>query len=189
METNRFLHQWKASRATDQFSPAYRDVERWELYKFLGLCFARTLQPFTQGLRYHWGKDAVTAGIRFGEHLSRNRFEFIARFLHFSDNMDQHAKTDRGWKVRPFLDTLAKTMPMCFDMGCKVSFDEATLPSHSRYMPMKQYNPMKPHKWGAKCYMVSCIFYFLCFKMYTTNLVVMRYAVLKQHTVISLSFI
>ncbi|KAE8881443.1 hypothetical protein PF005_g33483 [Phytophthora fragariae] len=35
-------------------------------------------------------------------------------------------------------------------------YDEATLPSRSRFNPMRQFNKDKPHKWGTKVFVAAC---------------------------------
>ncbi|KAE9054025.1 hypothetical protein PF006_g33373 [Phytophthora fragariae] len=35
-------------------------------------------------------------------------------------------------------------------------YDEATLPSRSRFNPMRQFNKDKPHKWGTNVFVAAC---------------------------------
>ncbi|DBA00662.1 TPA: hypothetical protein N0F65_003591 [Lagenidium giganteum] len=103
------------------------------------------MYPHRGKLADHWAQTAqgaVPAGT-FGQYMLRNRFQHVCQNLLFSDNLDDRAKTDRAWKVRPVVDTLQKTF-------------RAMLPSRSRYNPTRVYMRDKPHKWGAKRFMTCC---------------------------------
>jgi hypothetical protein len=80
--------------------------------------------------------------------LTLNGFEEIKRFLHFADNSAEvSTDRDRLAKFRPLLDMLRSrfgTVPMEENL----SIDEQIVPFKGR-SGLKQYNPMKPHKWGV----------------------------------------
>ncbi|OWZ01736.1 hypothetical protein PHMEG_00026819 [Phytophthora megakarya] len=57
---------------------------------------------------------------------------------------------DRAWKIRPVVNVLQRTFARGYKPPPIISFDEATLPSRSRYNPTRQFNKDKPHRWGTK---------------------------------------
>ena len=77
--------------------------------------------------------------------------------LHFTDNKDPRAKTDRVWKVRNVVEILQRTFRKGFcGPPSIVSFDEGILPNRSPYNPARQYLKDKPHKWGTKMFLTCC---------------------------------
>ena len=118
---------------------------------------AHVLSP-QKRMRTHWSTNeegALPAGM-FGKVMSRERFEEISRFLHFSNNDAPEAETDRAWKIRPILSTMEETFKRGYVLGYRVALDEGMLPSRNRHNPTRTYMKDKPHKWGSKCVMTCC---------------------------------
>jgi len=133
-------------------------IQPHELLRVVGLLIARTLCPHKQRMTRHWaplGVGAVPTGT-FGKFLPRARFDAIMQSLHFTDNEDERAKTDRAWKVRSVVETLQTTFRRGYTTPPVLSFDEGVLPSRSRYNPTRQYLKDKPHKWGTKLFVTCC---------------------------------
>lgn len=129
-----------------------------EIVQWLGLVVARVLCPHAGPLSLHWktrSTGAVPAGT-FGAYMSRNRFDFICRCLHFSDNLSPRSQDDRAWKLRPIIDMIQQVFQQSYVHGEKVSFDEMMLPNRHRANPMRQYCPMKPRKYGVKLFATCC---------------------------------
>ena len=130
-----------------------------DLLRAMGLLIARMMCPHKQRIGRHWGSSAEGAIPKgtFGAYMPRNRFDQLMRSLHFSNNHDSRASTDRAWKVRPIVDVLQVTFKRGYTAGVPVlSFDEGVLPSRSRYNPIRQYMKDKPHKWGTKMFLTCC---------------------------------
>ena len=89
--------------------------------------------------------------------MSINRFEKIREMLHFNDNTKMlpkdHADHDRLHKLKPVIDFLNKTFQTVPFEKC-LSVDEQMCATKARHY-MKQYMPLKPHKWGYKLYVLS----------------------------------
>ncbi|KAE8890260.1 hypothetical protein PF003_g25722 [Phytophthora fragariae] len=88
-----------------------RPIQPHELIRFIGLLIARTLEPRRESLSRHWitkTEGALSPGT-FGQFLSRDRFQDIARYIHFNDNSRQEDSGDRAFKIRPVLQVLQKT--------------------------------------------------------------------------------
>ncbi|KAE9032666.1 hypothetical protein PR001_g10510 [Phytophthora rubi] len=133
-------------------------IQPHEIVRFIGLLVARALEPRRESLSRHWVtkvEGALSRGT-FGQFLSRDRFQDIARFLHFNDNSKQAESGDRAFKIRPVIQALQKTFFRGYRLGARISFDEGMVPMSHRRNPMRQYMPMKPNKWGTKFYMTCC---------------------------------
>uniref|UniRef100_H3H417 PiggyBac transposable element-derived protein domain-containing protein n=1 Tax=Phytophthora ramorum TaxID=164328 RepID=H3H417_PHYRM len=128
------------------------DIEAWEVLRVMGLLIARMLVPIRKGIAAHWSLKKVGAlpANRFNVFMTKNRFFHIMGYLHFSNNKSPQARLDRAWKIRPVVDVLQRTFARGYRAPPDISFDEATLPSRSRYNPTRQFNKDKPHKWGTK---------------------------------------
>ncbi|KAG6944227.1 hypothetical protein JG687_00017981 [Phytophthora cactorum] len=100
---------------------------------------AHALCP-TKRMEDHWSTQAfgVLPEGTFRRVVRRNRFREISRFLHFPDDEDPRASTDRAWKIRSVLSTEEKTFK---DM----------LPSHNERNPTWTFMKDKPLRWGSKC--------------------------------------
>ena len=103
-QTNRYAEQ--CLRTVSESIPqsrmhAWKPVTVPELKTFLGLYFLTGVirKP---SLKMYWCTDEILATPYFNRSMSRNRFQLIWRFLHFSDN-ESFDGTDRLHKVRPVL--------------------------------------------------------------------------------------
>ena len=76
--------------------------------------------------------------------MSRNRFQLLLRFMHFSDN--QRPNNDQLFEVRKLLDLL-ENFTKCKKPGKTVTIDETMVPWRGRLL-FRQYNPGKAHKYG-----------------------------------------
>ncbi|OWY97389.1 hypothetical protein PHMEG_00032092, partial [Phytophthora megakarya] len=129
-------------------------IRAHEILQCIGLLLARMMCPHIRRLSDHWATTsigAIPAGT-FGRFMKRERFDRIMRNLHFSNNLS----TDKAWKVRPIVDTLQRTFLSGYTTPPVLSFDEAMVPSRSRYNPMRQFMKDKPHRWGTKLFMTCC---------------------------------
>ena len=125
----------------------------------MGLLLARTLCRHRGRLSQHWAVTQVGVVPRgtFGEVMARNRFNDIMANLHFSNNRDVRATTDRSWKIRRVVDCIQRTFRRGFtEPPAVLSFDEGILPNRSPWNPVRQYLKDKPHKWGTKMYLTCC---------------------------------
>lgn len=124
-------------------------IQPHELIRFIGLVIARTLEPRREILSRHWVtklEGALSRGT-FGQFLSRDRFQDIARYIHFNDSTEQVESHDRAFKIRPILSALRKTFFLVYRLGSHLSFDEGMVSMRHWLTPMQQYMPMKPNKW------------------------------------------
>ncbi|OWY96729.1 hypothetical protein PHMEG_00032931, partial [Phytophthora megakarya] len=96
--------------------------------------------------------------------MSKARFGRIMQNLHFSDNADPWAETDRARKVRPVVKKLQQTFREGYNVPTVVAFVEAMITLRSRQNIMRQYLNDKPHKWGTKLFMTCCAYTAYCLR-------------------------
>ncbi|KAE9124853.1 hypothetical protein PF010_g5851 [Phytophthora fragariae] len=174
-ESNRYCDRTLSDRANRMFENQAADnprtlrqiyeleakkprIEPHELLRCIGLLIARMLAPQTRNFADHWATTwmgAVPTGT-LGRYMARNRFAHIMQHPHFTNNAHPKSFTDRAWKVRSVLDTLQKRFAAGYKVPPVLAFDEAIIPSRSRYNPTRQYLKDKPHKWGTKLFMTCC---------------------------------
>lgn len=93
--------------------------------------------------RLFWETRDDTHNLLISNAVTRNRFDIIHRFLHFSDNSEID-QTDRVFKVRPLIDYVNnKFQEFAQPLGSKYSLDEAMEPYYGR-LSMKQFIRSKP---------------------------------------------
>ena len=89
--------------------------------------------------------------------MSLRRFHKIEQYLHMNDDtlMPKEGSPDYDpfYKVRPILD-LTKNFTKHFKLGKNLACDEA-IAAYKGHNIMKQYSPLKPNKWGFKCWVIA----------------------------------
>ncbi|KAE9304316.1 hypothetical protein PF008_g22001 [Phytophthora fragariae] len=136
----------------------HKNIKAKDVLHCIGLLIARMLCPHKHCFADHWAKEGVGAVPKgtFGRYMSKARFGRIMQNLHFTDNTDAKAETDRAWKVRSVVDALQETFARGYNVLPVLAFDEAMIPSRSRNNVTRQFMKDKPHKWGTKVFMTCC---------------------------------
>lgn len=94
----------------------------------------------------YWSKELRYPAI--AEIMSLKKFETIRRYIHFADN--SCPDSDRYFKVRPFVEKVRRNC-LATEEEMRYSIDEMTIPYKGKKAGnRRQYNPMKPNKWGFK---------------------------------------
>ena len=138
-ETNKYYFQSKCPKTLDTNSK--------EIENFLGILFKMGIVKMPS-VRDYWKKDTFCESV--ASHMSRNRFEFLCRYFHFVDNTDDCIdKSDKAWKIRPFLNALRrnflKTQP-----DQHQCIDEISIAYKGKKGP-RQYNPPKTFEMAFHC--------------------------------------
>ncbi|POM70938.1 Hypothetical protein PHPALM_12564 [Phytophthora palmivora] len=136
----------------------HKKIQPEDILHCIGLLVARMLCPHKRKFSGHWGTTSVGAvpkGI-FGQFVPKTRFNRIMQNLHFTNNADPRAETDRAWKIRSVVDTLQETFAKGYNTPPVLSFDEGMIPSKNRHNTTRQFMKDKPHKWGTKVFMTCC---------------------------------
>lgn len=89
--------------------------------------------------------------------MTVNMFEKIKQFLHFTDNNQlippNRPGHDRLYRIRPILETLKKRF-QSIPLEESLSIDEQLCSTKAKHY-LKQYIPMKPHKWEYKLFVMA----------------------------------
>ena len=104
-----------------------------EMTKFIGMNLLMgivKLPTYFQTLQY--------PGI--ADHMSRNRFSSLKRFLHFVDNNADIESNDKLAKVRPVIDAVRDCCVLVEPEEFH-SIDKQIIPSKTKYSKVRQYNP------------------------------------------------
>lgn len=150
-ETNLYAVQSKPERP-----PSFDEND---IRQFFGILIYTSLvnMPNTRSM---WNDELRFAPV--ADVMPINKFETIRRFIHFNNNdtfipRDQ-AGHDRLHKIRPVIDFLNdKFSSVALEQN--LSIDEQMCSTKVRHF-MKQYMPMKPHKWGFKFFVFCYVRYF-----------------------------
>lgn len=107
--------------------------------------------------RSYWNGQLMFSPI--SNTMSINKFEKLRQFIHFNDNSQFITRSepghDRLHKIRPLIDFLNAKFN-AIPLEEHLSIDEQMCSTKVRHF-MKQYMPMKPHKWGFKFFVLSGI--------------------------------
>jgi hypothetical protein len=76
--------------------------------------------------------------------MSRDKFELLLKFYHFSNNEKQHEDDDRLFKLKPLLDLLQLRFMSFYVPGSIITIDETMVRWKDRLL-FKQYIPDKSH--------------------------------------------
>ncbi|XP_077403926.1 uncharacterized protein LOC144036874 isoform X3 [Vanacampus margaritifer] len=126
-----------------------------EIEQVLGMYLRMGLVQMS-GVRQYWESE-----VRYGpvaDVMSHERFKRLLSVIHFVDNemANGEVKTDRLWKLRPFLDSFRR---QCLTIAPrqKQSIDEMTVPCEGPFGGMRRNSKGKPHGWGFKVWARCCV--------------------------------
>lgn len=145
----------KYSVAKDPAKPIKFDING--LNKFIGICILTSVVHMPN-VRMYW--NSVVGLELIKNTLSSKSFENIRSVLHFNDNALSNP-SDKLYKLRPIIDHLSKKF-VSIPMDENLSIDEQICATKARHH-LKQYLPLKPHKWGYKLY-ILCSASGFCYK-------------------------
>ncbi|XP_028968650.1 piggyBac transposable element-derived protein 4-like [Galendromus occidentalis] len=117
--------------------------------KFLGLLMYMGLVKYPNITDY-WRKDCLYRNELVASAMSRNRFQLLLRFIHFSDNEEADI-ADRSNKFIKILTLLQDKFCEAINPGEKLTIDETMIPFRGR-LSFLQYMPGKSHKYGVKVF-------------------------------------
>lgn len=117
-----------------------------EMTKYIGMNLLMGIVKLPTYFHF-WSQTLRYPGI--ADHMSRNRFSSLKRFLHFVDNNADNDSNDKLAKVRPVIDAVRDCCVLVEPEEFH-SIDEQIIPSKTKYSKIRQYNPKKPKKWGFK---------------------------------------
>ena len=154
-ETNRYAEQHVQTQKLAKRSKTlqWRPTTNEEMFKFLGIILEMGLVQMPE-IDYYWSKSKLFGFEVIQNTMSRDRFELLLKFFHFSNNQEAHADQDRLFKLRPLLDLLRTRFKSIYVPGSVISIDETMVPWKGRLL-FKQYIPGKAHKYRVKIYKLA----------------------------------
>jgi hypothetical protein len=127
-ETNRYAQQYMESHAISRRSM----FQRWkpttdtEMFKFFGIIIEMGLVRMPK-LKYYWSSSQLYGSQIIRNTMSRERFELILKFWHFSNNNNRNSKQDRLFKLKPLSDLLKERFSSVYIPGSVISIDESMI--------------------------------------------------------------
>ena len=168
-ETNRYAAQFASRQPSSNQREWKTSVE--ELKVYFGFMILMGINQLPE-IRDYWAKDPSLHYSPIADRIARDRFEEIARYLHFVDNDVLPARGDEGYhrlqKILPIVTAINKACIDNYRPNRENSIDEAMIPFKGR-SSLKQYVPLKPVKRGFKVWVRADSWngYFCEFEVYT----------------------
>jgi hypothetical protein len=154
-ETNRYAQQYFQTHeiiSQSKFCQWKPNTDQ-EMLKFLGIVIQMGLTQMPK-LSHYWSSSQLYGSEIIQNSMSRERFEFLLKFWHFSNNDNKNSNQDRLFKLKPLLDLLRARFSSVYIPGLVVTIDETMVPWQGR-LSFKQYIPGKGHKYGDKIYKLA----------------------------------
>lgn len=120
--------------------------------RYLGVCLFMSI-VHVPNTRAYWSEKLL---LNVREIISQKKFEKVRQILHFNDNSKYDTNDpnkDKLFKIRPLIKHLNQRFSIVAYEQC-LSVDEQICATKARHH-LKQYMPMKPHKWGFKFFVMS----------------------------------
>jgi len=121
-----------------------------DLEIFLGVCLYMGLFRLPNTALF-W--KSGTRVDQVADHMSRNRFHDIKRYLHFVDNCSKPNNPPKDFKFKPLIEQFNSVAASIEADEC-LAVDEQILPYKGKKNVLRQYNPRKPKKWGFKFFVL-----------------------------------
>jgi hypothetical protein len=154
-ETNRYVEQYFQTHEITSRSKfrQWKATTDQEMLKFLGIIIQMGLVQMPK-LSHYWSSSQLYGSEIIRNSMSRERFELLLKFWHFSNNDNKNSNQDRLFKLKPLLDLLRFRFSSVYIPGSVVTIDETMVPWQGR-LSFKQYIPGKAHKYGVKIYKLA----------------------------------
>lgn len=156
-QTNIYYEECKEKEETaGKLKPKSR-MQKWELlsheelFVFFGLSILMGVIQ-KPNVSMYWSTDPLLATPCFNEKMSRNRFQSISRFLHFSN---EDFDDDKLKKIRPLYESMTEKFQSLYRPKEKISIDESLLKFKGR-LSFRQCNLSKRARFGIKIYKTCC---------------------------------
>ena len=153
-ETNRFAQQYlNAHRDTLPARSRFRkwvDVSVQEMKVFFAL-FLLMGFIWKPEIDLYWNRNPLIFTPLFPASMKRDRWMCIASFLHFANNEDETARTDKLRKIRPLITFFQDKFQTVYIPYKHISIDEELVPWKGR-LDFRQFIPSKRARFGVKIY-------------------------------------
>ena len=146
-ETNRYATQEidkrRPLRRTSRYGK-WKPVDVEEMKKFIGALLLMGIVRLPS-IEHYWSKDPLYKFEGLSNVMSRNRFQEILRFWHFSNNEEEESRLD---KIMPLVNQLNEKMKAIYQPKRDLSIDESMMLWRGRLV-FRQYIKNKKHKYGV----------------------------------------
>lgn len=129
----------------------WNDTTRNDFFLFHAVQIMMGIIP-KHNIDSYWTKDPLFETPGFAKVMSRDRYQGILRYLHFSS--DSGISSDRISKLRPVLDYLIEKFQAAYVPGEHISIDESLVAFKGR-LSFKQYNRNKRARFGIKLFVLA----------------------------------
>lgn len=129
---------------------AWKQTDIDEIKKFIGLLVYMGLVRFPTIVSY-WSKNKIYKNSIAAQIMSRNRFQSLLRFWHFSDNESPDASNSRLYKIDNLVSFFNRKYKGIMKPDQYIAVDETMIPFRGR-LGFRQYIPGKRHKYGVKVF-------------------------------------
>jgi len=149
IETNKYFEQTKKKKTVLKKNSRMNEwvpVNSDDIYSFLGIILLMGIQRRLNVLD-HFSQDVYLRS-KVADIISRNKYQILMRFLHLHDNEIQTKSSD---KISYFSNYLTYQWRRVFKPGQKLVIDE-TMAHFEGKSEMVQYMPLKPVRFGIKCW-------------------------------------
>jgi len=153
-ETNRYFHQYTASKNKASTSAQSPDVTIGEIYTFFAIIIQMGHDQHGS-LKDYWSREEQYCTPFYSNVMVRDCFFHILRFLHFEDNDNPPScddpDYDRLWKIRKIFDILSNKFCEMYNPTEHLAVDKVIVSYKGRVI-FQQYIPKKRKRFGIKIY-------------------------------------
>ena len=135
----------------------FRRITREEFKAFIGVNMIMGIQTMPNYALF-WSDDIYIRNQGIKATMTKNRFEELSCYLHFSNSSKEPARGDANYnslfKVRAVLDYVRSKCENNFKPTKNIAVDEGMIGFRGR-LSFRQYMPAKPTKYGIKVWMAA----------------------------------
>lgn len=128
------------------------DTQYEEIYVFLAFTMLMARNKKLE-IQDYWSLDPLSYQPIFSQYMSRDRYQILLRFLHFSDNKCQ-IPGDRLAKIRLPLQEITKNFKQAMVPFENLAINESLVLWKGR-LSFKQFIKTKRHRFGIKIFVIS----------------------------------
>ena len=152
LELNRYAEQHVQ---TQKLTKRSKTLPWWpttneEMFRYRGIILEMGLVQMLE-IDYYWSKSKLCGSEVTQNTISRDWFELLLKYFHFSNNQEAHADHDRFFKLRVLSDSLRTKFKSVYVPGSVIYIDETIVLWKERLL-FKKYIPGKAHKYGVRIY-------------------------------------
>ena len=132
-ETNRYAEQYFQTHELTSRSKfrQWKPTTDQEMLTFLGIIIQMGLVQMPK-LSHYWSSSQLYGSEIIRNSMSRERFELLLKFWHFSNNDNKNSNQDRLFKLKSLLDLLRARFSSVYIPGSIVTIDETNYGTMAR---------------------------------------------------------